>query len=59
MEGWALDVLVGITMLVLFILLLIALPLAVGSLGGYAYLVAIIIFVAAMSGAGYVISQKA
>jgi hypothetical protein len=59
MESWALDVLVGITMLALFILLLIALPLAVGSVGGYAYLLAVTVFVAAMSGAGYVISRKA
>jgi len=58
MESWVLDIVVGIMMLVLFFLLLIALPLAVGTLGGYAYLFAIIVFVAAMSGAGYVISQK-
>jgi hypothetical protein len=59
MENWALDILVGVTMLVLFIILLIGLPMAVGSLGGYVYLAALIVFVAAMSGAGYLISQKA
>ncbi|MDD1676344.1 MAG: hypothetical protein LUQ40_01255 [Methanomicrobiales archaeon] len=59
MESWVLDIIVGIAMLVLFFFLLIALPLAIGTLGGYAYLFAVIVFVAAMSGAGYVISRKA
>lgn len=51
------DVILGIGSLGLFIVMLIVLPLMMES--GVAYLVAIIVFIITMGGAGYLINVKA
>ncbi len=51
------DVILGIGSLGLFIVMLIVLPLMMES--GVAYLVAIIVFIITMGGAGYLINAKA
>jgi len=51
------DVMLGIGSLGLFIVMLIVLPFVMES--GVAYLVAIIVFIVTMGGAGYLINVKA
>ncbi|MDD3622794.1 MAG: hypothetical protein PHQ81_10355 [Methanofollis sp.] len=63
MDARVLDVLTGVVSLLLFVVLLVALPGVVppemqpeGT--GLAYIAAFVIFLLAMSGAGYIIKEK-
>jgi hypothetical protein len=56
MDARLLDVLIGVTGFALLVILLAALPLVISA--GPAYLVAIIIFVLFLSGAGYMVNEK-
>jgi hypothetical protein len=56
MDERLLDVIIGVTGFAILVILLAALPLAISS--GPAYLIAIIIFVVFLSGAGYIVNEK-
>jgi hypothetical protein len=59
MNARMLDVATGITSLVVFIIMLIALPvLPVPGGKGMAYVLAIVVYIALMSGAGFLIREK-
>jgi hypothetical protein len=59
MNARMLDVATGITSLVVFILVLIALPaLPIPGGKGIAYVLAIAVYIALMSGAGFLIREK-
>lgn len=57
MDARILDVLTGAGSLLIFIVLLIALPQYMGNTG-IAYIVALVLFLVTMSGAGYIINEK-
>lgn len=57
MDARILDVLTGAGSLLIFIVLLIALPEFTGN-SGIAYIVALVLFLVTMSGAGYIINEK-
>jgi hypothetical protein len=57
MDARILDVLTGAASLLVFIVLLIALPKVMDNTG-IAYIVALVLFLITMSGAGYVINEK-
>jgi archaellum biogenesis protein FlaJ (TadC family) len=58
MDARILDVLTGAASLLVFIVLLIALPGLMPGNTGIAYIVALVLFLVTMSGAGYVINEK-
>jgi len=59
MDARMLDVTTGITSLVVFIIMLIALPmLPIPGGNGVAYVLAIVIYIALMSGTGFLIREK-
>jgi hypothetical protein len=56
MDARLLDVLIGVTGFIVLIILLAVLPLVISA--GPAYLIAIIVFILFLSGAGYMINEK-
>lgn len=56
MDERLLDVVIGVMGFALLVILLAVLPLAISS--GPAYLIAIIIFILFLSGAGYMVNEK-
>jgi hypothetical protein len=56
MDARLLDVLIGVSGFALLVILLAVLPLVISA--GPAYLIAIIIFVLFLSGAGYMVNEK-
>jgi len=56
MDARLLDVLIGVTGFVVLVILLAVLPLVISA--GPAYLIAIIIFILFLSGAGYMVNEK-
>ncbi|KAF5041806.1 hypothetical protein DSECCO2_519190 [anaerobic digester metagenome] len=56
MDPRLLDLAIGVVALVLMIILIVGLPFVLSA--GPAYLLAIVLFLVIMSGAGYVINQK-
>ncbi|WP_298668303.1 hypothetical protein [uncultured Methanofollis sp.] len=58
MDARILDVLTGAASLLVFIVLLIALPGLMPGNTGIAYIIAIALFLVTMSGAGYIINEK-
>ncbi len=54
-----LEVLTAVGCLALFIVLLVMLPALVGGIEGLAYVVALVVFIAALSTAGYTIDKMA
>lgn len=58
MDARILDVLTGLASLLVFIILLIALPKVLPGNTGIAYIIALVLFLITMSGAGYVINEK-
>ena len=58
MDARILDVLTGVTSLLIFIGLLVALPGLIPGNVGLAYIIALALFLVTMSGAGYIINEK-
>jgi hypothetical protein len=59
MNARMLDVATGITSLIIFLIMLIALPMLPLPGGrGMAYVLAIVVYIALMSGAGFLIREK-
>ncbi len=58
MNPRVLEVLAAVGCLVLFIVLLVALPGLMAGVEGFAYITALIIFIAALSTAGYMIDKR-
>jgi hypothetical protein len=58
MDARLLDIVTGLASLVLFIVLLVGLPGLFSGAEGYAYILAFMIFIIAMGGAGYLINEK-
>ncbi|NVO66086.1 hypothetical protein [Methanofollis tationis] len=58
MDSRVLDVLTGVASLLVFILLLIVLPDLMKESIGIAYILAFVLFLITMSGAGYIINKK-
>jgi len=56
MDARLLDVLIGVTGFVVLVVLLAVLPLVISA--GPAYLIAIIVFILFLSGAGYRVNEK-
>ncbi|MGA2161046.1 MAG: hypothetical protein ABSG28_02435 [Methanoregula sp.] len=56
MDARLLDVLIGVTGFVVLVILLAVLPLVISA--GPAYLIAIILFILFLSGAGYMVNEK-
>ncbi|MFZ1128633.1 hypothetical protein [Methanoregula sp.] len=56
MDARLLDVLIGVTGFVVLVILLAVLPLVISA--GPAYLIAIIVFILFLSGAGYMVNEK-
>ncbi|MEN6342750.1 MAG: hypothetical protein ABFC89_09345 [Methanospirillum sp.] len=56
MDTRLLDLLIGVVALIVMIVLIVGLPLVLPP--GPAYMLAIVIFLVLMSGAGYVINEK-
>ena len=56
MDERLLDVIIGVMGFAILVILLAVLPLAISS--GAAYLIAIIIFILFLSGAGYMVNEK-
>lgn len=56
MDERLLDVIIGLAAFLILVVLLAALPMAMAA--GTAYLVAIIVFALALSGAGYLVNKK-
>lgn len=54
-----LEVLAAVGCLALFIVLLVALPNLIAGIEGFAYIIALVIFIAALSIAGYQIDKMA
>ncbi|WP_255331520.1 hypothetical protein [Methanocalculus taiwanensis] len=57
MQKWLMDIAIGITSLVIFLVLLIGLPAVMDP--GYAFLLALFIFIFMLIGAGYTVIEKA
>lgn len=59
MDTRVVEVLTGLACLLLFLALVVGLPAVVsGDLLGIAYLLALVVFIVALSGAGYVINER-
>ena len=58
MDERLLDVIIGLAAFLILVVLLAVLPLAMAPMTGYAYIVAIIIFILFLSGAGYLVNGK-
>ena len=58
MDERLLDVIIGFAAFLILVVLLAVLPLAMAPMTGYAYIVAIIIFILFLSGAGYLVNGK-
>jgi len=58
MDARLLDVITGIASILVFVVLLIALPSVIPGQIGLAYLVAFVLYIVAMGGAGYLINEK-
>jgi uncharacterized membrane protein len=58
MDERILDVIIGFAAFLILVFLLAVLPIAMASMKGYAYLVAIIVFILFLSGAGYLVNEK-
>jgi hypothetical protein len=56
MQKWLTDIAIGLTSLAIFLILLIGLPAIVEP--GYAYLIALLIFILTLIGAGYTVIEK-
>jgi len=56
MDERLLDVLIGVSGFAVLVVLLAILPLAIST--GAAYLIAIIVFIVFLSGAGYMVNEK-
>jgi uncharacterized membrane protein len=56
MDARLLDVLIGVTGFIVLVILLAVLPLVISA--GPAYLIAIIVFILFLSGAGYMVNEK-
>lgn len=56
MDARLLDVLIGVTGFAVLVILLAVLPLVISA--GPAYLIAIIVFILFLSGAGYMVNEK-
>jgi hypothetical protein len=58
MKGWVQDTSIAVMSMVVFIICLIVLPMLMPGYAGYAYIVAIAIFIVVMSALGYRIEDK-
>jgi hypothetical protein len=58
MDERLLDVIIGFAAFLILVVLLAVLPIALAPMTGYAYLVAIIVFIIFLSGAGYLVNEK-
>ena len=58
MDARMLDVTTGVTSLAVFMVALIVLPMVLPGEKGLAYVLAIVVYVALMSGAGFLIREK-
>jgi len=58
MDARLLDVVTGIASILVFIVLLMALPAVLPGQVGLAYLLAFVLYIVAMGGAGYLINEK-
>ena len=58
MDERLLDVIIGVSGFLVLIILLAVLPMALPDWKGPAYLVAIVVFVVFLSGAGYLVNEK-
>jgi hypothetical protein len=58
MDSRLLDVLTGVASLLVFVLLLVLLPDLMKESIGIAYILAFVLFLLTMSGAGYIINKK-
>ncbi|MGB7809080.1 hypothetical protein [Methanoregula sp.] len=56
MDARLLDVLIGVTGFIVLVILLAVLPLVISA--GPAYLIAILVFILFLSGAGYMVNEK-
>jgi len=56
MDARLLDVVIGLGAFIILIVLLAVLPMAIPA--AFAYLAAIVIFIVALSGAGYLVNEK-
>ncbi|NLM30549.1 MAG: hypothetical protein GX216_09050 [Methanomicrobiales archaeon] len=59
MNPRVLEVLAALGCLILFIILLVLLPTQMGELKGLAYVIALVVFISALSTAGYMIDKVA
>jgi len=57
MQTWLMDIAIGITSLIIFLILLIGLPVIMAP--GYAYLSALLVFIFILIGAGYTVIERA
>jgi hypothetical protein len=58
MDERLLDVIIGLAAFLILVVLLAVLPMIMAPMTGYAYLVAIIVFILFLSGAGYLVNEK-
>jgi len=58
MDERLLDVIIGLAAFLILVVLLAVLPLVMAPMTGYAYILAIIIFILFLSGAGYLVNGK-
>ena len=58
MDERLLDVIIGLAAFLILVVLLAVLPIAMAPIRGYAYLVAIIVFILFLAGAGYLVNEK-
>ena len=58
MDERLLDVIIGLAAFLILVVLLAVLPMAMAQMTGYAYLMAILVFILFLSGAGYMVNEK-
>lgn len=58
MDSRLLDVIIGVACFIILVVLLAFLPMVLPESPGIAYLAAILIFILALSGAGYIVNKQ-
>lgn len=58
MDERLLDVIIGFAAFLILVVLLAVLPMAMAQMTGYAYILAILVFILFLSGAGYFVNEK-
>lgn len=58
MDERLLDVIIGFAAFLILVVLLAVLPMAMAPMTGYAYILAILVFILFLSGAGYFVNEK-